>query len=261
MNSVVPPQICPPPGRSGGPRAVPLLAALSVLAACAGAPAPQGMADPDEAQNRAMHAFNLSIDRAIVSPAGGSYAKVVPEPVQRGVSNLADTLDLPGDIANNLLQARPGNAAHNTMRLAVNLTVGVLGLVDVASVLGIEKKSTDFGETLHVWGAEEGSYVVLPVLGPSTTRDTVGTLVDFALSPTRYILPSPESDYATGVKVLSRLGDRGRYSGTVDSILYDSADGYVQQRLLYLQNRRFELGQSAGDDSDFVDPYEDPYAE
>lgn len=233
-----------------------------VLSACAQAPTPQGIYDPDEVQNRGVHQFNLALDRGLVGPGASGYGNFVPKPVQQGISNVAGTLDLPGDIANNILQFRLGNAAHNTLRLAVNLTAGVGGLFDPATVLGVTEKKTDFGETLHVWGAEEGAYVELPVIGPSTTRDTVGTLVDVALNPLRFILPSPESTYATLAKGASRLGDRNRYSDTLDSILYDSADSYAQARLLYLQNRRFELGQdSPPDDSAFYDPYEDPYGQ
>ncbi len=243
---------------------------LSVLAGCARAPAPQGIYDPDEGQNRGMHAFNLVLDRAIVSPGATGYGKIVPQPVQQGISNVAGTLDLPGDIANNLLQFRFGNAAKNSLRLAVNLTLGIGGLFDPAKLMDLPENKTDFGETLHVWGAEEGAYVVLPGIGPSTTRDTVGTIADLVLNPLRFVLPTAESNYATLAKGASRLGDRNRYSDTVDSILYDSADGYAQARLLYLQNRRFELGQNtdqstgqtaAPDDSDAYDPYEDPYGQ
>ncbi len=249
-------------GRSKNITAVLSVVVFGVLAGCAKAPVAEGIYDPDEAQNRSMHQFNLALDRGLVSPGASGYGKIVPKPVQQGISNVAGTLDLPGDIANNILQFRLGNAAHNSLRLAVNLTAGLGGLFDPAKVLGLPEKKTDFGETLHVWGAEEGAYVELPGIGPSTTRDTVGTMVDLALNPLRFILPSPESTYATLAKGASRLGDRNRYSETVDSILYDSADGYAQARLLYLQNRRFELGQETPtDDSNAYDPYEDPYGQ
>jgi len=123
-------------------------------------------------------------------------------------------------------------------------------------------KPTDFGETLHVWGAGEGAYVELPFLGPSTARDATGTLVDLVLNPIQLLLPPDEAMAATVTKLFSRLGDRDRFSATVESILYDSADSYAQARLLYLQNRRFGLGQAGaaeGADGAFIDPYEDPY--
>jgi phospholipid-binding lipoprotein MlaA len=190
---------------------------------------------------------------------------------------------LPGDIANNLLQLRLADAGQNTLRLGVNLTFGLAGLLDVSSELGLEGQPTDFGETLHVWGVGEGPYLELPLAGPSTLRDTVGMAVDVALDPVGRALPVREANAATAIRIFSRLGDRARFSDTVDSLLYDSADSYAQARLLYLQNRRFTLGQggaasgAASDDGfidpyadtaseapaddSFIDPYEDPYAQ
>jgi phospholipid-binding lipoprotein MlaA len=255
-----------------------LVVAVGALSACAGQPASDGINDPFEPANRKVHAFNKGLDRTLVGPASKGYG-IVPQPVKRAVGNVADTLDLPGDIANNLLQFRLVAAAENTLRLGVNLTFGLAGTIDVSSELGLEGKPTDFGETLHVWGAGEGPYMELPFAGPSTARDTVGMAVDIALNPVRLALPKKEANAATFLKLFSRLGDRDRFSDTVDSLLYESADSYAQARLLYLQNRRFQLGKGkgaadgAGDDgfidpyadapSDdgFIDPYEDPYAQ
>jgi phospholipid-binding lipoprotein MlaA len=230
------------------------------LAGCAAAPAPQGITDPNEAANRKVHAFNVGLDKALVRPAAGAYGSILPEPVKRGVSNFTGNLDAPGDVANNILQGRIGNAAQNTLRFAVNTIFGIGGLFDTATALGLPAKPTDFGETLHVWGAGEGNYVEVPFIGPSTQRDFAGTIVDVVLNPVRLALPEPEASYATVAKLGSKLGDRDRYSEIVDQLLYDSADSYAQSRLLYLQNRRFALGQTTTDDS-FVDPYEDPYAQ
>lgn len=231
------------------------------LAACAQQPAPQGYPDPDEAKNREIHEFNLAVDRAIVKPLSEVMGDGPPGPVRQGITNFAENLEAPGDVVNNLLQGRPGYAIENTFRFVVNSTIGVGGLFDTASAMGIEGKVTDFGETMYVWGAPEGAYVVVPFLGPSTSRDLAGSLVDYALNPMRLVLTSPAKEAATAAGLASRLGDRARYSDTVDSVLYDSADGYAQARLLYLQNRRYQLGQTTGaaaDDS-FVDPYEDLY--
>jgi phospholipid-binding lipoprotein MlaA len=243
------------------------IAALGFLAACAGAPGPNGINDPYEQTNRSVHGFNRSLDRAFVGPAAKGYGGVVPDPVQNVVGNVVDTLDLPGDILNNLLQGRIDNAAQNTLRLGVNLTMGVAGIFDASTAIGLPGKPSDFGETLHVWGVGEGPYLELPILGPSTVRDATGTVVDFILDPVSRTLPDREATATTILRFLSRLGDRDRFSETVDSILYDSADSYAQARLLYLQNRRFELGQVGGptadgaEDDGFIDPYEDPYAE
>lgn len=242
------------------------LAALMVVGGCAGAPSGDGVNDPFEPANRAVHGLNKGLDRAIVSPGAKAYGSVVPEPVRQGVSNVADTLDLPGDIANDLLQGNVDDAVTNFARLGVNVVFGIGGLFDVATEAGIPRAKTDFGETLHVWGVGEGPYVELPLFGPSTARDAVGTAVDFAFNPLNSVFEGDDEVAVTVAKILSRLNDRDRYSGTVDSILYDSADSYAQARLLYLQNRRFELGQSASGagataDDDFIDPYEDPYGQ
>lgn len=245
---------------SGRLRRFSALALTAALVSGCGAPNASGINDPFEPTNRKVHSFNKGVDRALVGPASKGYG-IVPEPLKRAVGNVADTLDLPGDIANNLLQLRIFAAAENTLRLGVNLTFGLAGTIDVSSELGLQGKPTDFGETLHVWGVGEGPYVELPLIGPSTARDTVGMAVDVALDPLRAILPTKEANAALALKLFSRLGDRDRFSATVDSLLYESADSYAQARLLYLQNRRFQLskgGAAAGDDDDgFIDPYAD----
>lgn len=237
-----------------------------MLAACGPAPQATGINDPLEPMNRGIHGLNKGLDTVLLRPGAQAYG-VVPEPVRHGVSNVADTLDLPGDMANHLLQGRIGPAATNFLRFGVNVVFGLGGLMDVATEAGLPRDSTDFGETLHVWGVGEGPYVELPGFGPSTLRDAVGLAVDLGLNPVNRVAKGKDATAATLAKVLARLRDRGRYSNTVDSILYESADSYAQSRLLYLQNRRFELsrGAAAGGEGaaadDFIDPYEDPYAE
>lgn len=258
-----------------GRAAIGLVAAFWV-AGCSNGQPPQGINDPNEGLNRKIHALNTGVDKALLRPAAGSYGQIVPEPLMIGISNVGDNLGGPGDVANYLMQGRPGPAFKSTLRFAINSTIGVAGLFDPASVWGLTAEPTDFGETLHVWGVAEGAYVELPFDGPSTERDFVGKLVDGALDPLSHVLPADEADFVRWVRLGSKLGDRSRYAATVDSILYDSADSYAQARLLYLQNRRFELakgdkaaGGASGDD--FLDPYaedqgadaafEDPYAD
>lgn len=248
-------------GKVGERGALALIAVLG-LSACAREPAPQGINDPNEATNRYVHSFNRGVDKALLRPAASAYGKVLPEPVERGVANFASNLDGPGDVINNLLQANPEDAMHNTVRFVINTTIGIGGLFDPATPMGLAGSPTDFGETLHVWGAKEGRYVEVPFLGPSTTRDFTGTLVDVAMNPLRLVFETPETYWMTGAKFASTLGDRSRYSDTVDSILYESADSYAQARLLYLQNRRFELGQADGSaDANADANFEDPYAQ
>lgn len=232
--------------------------ALLALAGCSTpAPGSAGGApyDPYEAQNRQVHAFNKGLDRAVLRPAGVAYATVVPEPVNQMVGNFADNLGTPADVVNNLLQARFENAAINTVRFVMNSTIGVGGLLDAATAFGIAPRDTDFGETLAVWGAPQGAYQELPVLGPSTERATAGMIVDLVTNPLDTALDASERRLKRGSAVAHVVGERGYRAGTVDSILQDSADSYAQLRLIYLQNRRHQLGDAAGDT--YVDPYDD----
>jgi len=112
---------------------------------------------------------------------------------------------------------------------------------------------------MHVWGVGEGPYLELPVLGPSTERDAIGRVVDIFSNPLLFLLPAPQRYVTTLAGAASKVGDRYRFGSTIDSILYESADGYAQARLLYLENRRFQLGEVS--DETYLDPYEDPYGE
>jgi phospholipid-binding lipoprotein MlaA len=232
------------------------------ISACTAPPPPAEIYDPAESVNRRVHSFNVGLDKYLVRPASTAYDVILPTPIETGVSNFANNLGTPSDVLNNLLQGRPHIAAQNTFRFAINTTVGVAGLFDVATAIGVPRVSTDFGETLHVWGSGEGAYLELPVLGPSTVRDTVGSVVDVVTNPVGIVVDTPESYGLTAAQIGSRLSDRRRFASTLDSLYYESADGYAQLRLLYLQNRRFELGQTdVESDATFVDPYEDPYGE
>ena len=229
-----------------------------VLAGCA---APEGMddiIDPFETTNRRTHELNKSLDRGFLKPASEVYASVVPNPVSIGISNFSNFLDGPGDIVNNLLQLDLSGAATNTARFAINGTIGLLGVYDAASEAGLYADPTDFGETLHVWGVGEGSFVELPLIGPSTQRDTAGIVFDAFFNPFMAVLQDEWKLSTTGIKSLDLVGDRARFSTTVESVLYDSADSYAQSRLFYLQSRRNELGFEPAKE-EFFDPYDELY--
>ncbi|WP_417263453.1 VacJ family lipoprotein [Celeribacter sp.] len=250
-------------------RGLPALAAVSGLALLAGCatPGPDGIADPYEEVNRGWHDTNIALDKAVIKPVSTAYGTVVPDPLRKGFSNVSDTLGIPGTVVNDVLQFRLGDALHNTARFAVNATVGIGGLFDPATEMGLEERDSDFGETLHAWGVGEGAYVVLPLYGPSTERDSIGLLVDIALDPVGNLLGNPEKSYKTGLKVADLADTRYRYSDLYESVIYDSADSYAQMRLTYLDNRRFELGtpiatgngEAAGQGAAPYDIYEDFY--
>ncbi|MFV2001650.1 MAG: VacJ family lipoprotein [Paracoccaceae bacterium] len=215
---------------------------FAVLSACAGPEVASGIFDPLEAQNRQIHEFNRSVDRAVLRPVSGVYGESLPEPVRIGISNFAENLSLPGVVVNDLLQLNIEDALSNTARFLINSTLGFAGLLDPAQQAGLAPRDTDFGETLYVWGFGEGAYVVVPFLGPSTSRAAVGGVVDLFLDPVAVLVPAPERYVAPAAALVSKFGDRFRFSATVDSILYESADSYAQSRLIYLENRRFKLG-------------------
>ena len=242
------------PLRRANPALFAGIAAIIGLSACGSAPAPEGISDPYEKQNRGIHALNVAIDRAVVRPVATGVARTLPTPVELGITNFTANLEIPGTVVNDLLQLKIGMAVQNTLRFAINSTIGIGGVLDPASPMGAPGKVSDFGETLHVWGVAEGAYIELPFFGPSTQRDALGKVVDYALDPLPLFIPKP-AHLGLMAKLVAKISDRGRYSETIDSILYDSADGYAQARLLYLEHRRFNLGQIPSDAT-----FEDPYA-
>ncbi len=248
-----------------------VLCGVLVLAACAQPPADQasrGAFDPYEQENRKIHQFNRGLDRGLVRPVAKGYDTAIPDDIENAIVRFAVNTSLPSDIVNNVLQLNMRGAIQDTARFLVNTTVGLGGLFDPASEMGMPAgTNTDFGQTLHVWGAREGAYVELPLLGPSTTRDTYGIFVDLFTNPLSYVIESPDNLVITGAGVAAGLSRRSKFSETIDQILYESADSYAQSRSIYLQNRRFELGGTEG--STYTDPYdsiapaaptlEDPY--
>ncbi len=240
------------------------LCVSTTLSACAKTNiAPNGINDPNEAANRRIHEFNKRVDKLLLSPASNGYGTVIPSPVRTGVSNFADHLSLPNDVINNTLQGKIPEAGSSLLRFAFNTVFGIAGIFDPATEVGMARHDTDFGETLHVWGAGEGAYTEMPFFGPSTTRDAYGFAIDIVLDPFFVVTREP-TRYIGGVAyVVNKMGERYEYDATVDSILYESADSYAQARILYLQNRRFRLGMQGEEtyvDPEF-DPYEDPYAD
>ncbi|WP_261385969.1 VacJ family lipoprotein [Tateyamaria omphalii] len=234
-----------------------LLLAAGSLAACAASEQrlaqPDGINDPYERQNRKVHAFNRGLDRAVVRPAAIGYSSLLPDEIEDSVSNFARNLGEPSVVVNSVLQGDLEGAGISTVRFLTNSVLGIFGLFDVASDFQLPAHDTDFGETLYVWGVGEGAYLELPVLGPSTARNTTGKVVDLFTNPLSYMVDSPEQYYGTVAAAASGLSRRGRFTDTVDSILYESADSYAQARLIWLQNRRFELG-DAGAAAE-IDPF------
>lgn len=229
--------------------------AIVALTACTAPQPGVEINDPFEDTNRVVHGFNKGLDRAVLRPAG-QVARVLPEEVTVPVSNFADNVGLPGMVANGILQGDVGGSATNTVRFLINTTVGIGGLFDPAGAIGLNEESTDFGETLAVWGVPEGAFVELPVFGPSTERDAAGTIVDLIFDPLDSVGTAVQLDYGTATRAADLAITRGRFMETFDGVLYDSADSYATARLAYLQNRRFELGEEPPQTSE-IDPFSD----
>lgn len=227
-----------------------------LLAACSEPATRAGVNDPIEPTNRAVHGFNKGLDRNVVRPISHGYGKVTAPEVRLVLRNFASNFGEPQNVINSVLQGRIGAAAKSTARFAINSTIGLAGFFDPASDFGLSAENTDFGETLYVWGAKEGAYNELPLIGPSTSRHTVGRVVDAFTNPLGIALDAPEENYGTVSGALVGLGTRYELTETIDGVLYESADSYAQARLLYLQQRRFEL-QGPDTEEDFIDPFEE----
>ncbi len=231
-----------------------LLAAVCTLAlgACATAQprtAQDGsMPDPLEGYNRAMFKANDAIDRAVLEPVARGYRYVTPQPVRKGVSNVLKNLKSPVNMANQLLQGDFKGLSNDFIRFAVNTTVGVGGLFDVAGNHGYKYEQEDFGQTLASWGVGHGAYFVIPVLGPSSLRDGTGMLVDSVADPLNLYLYNTDNEgwvYARwGVTLLST---REELLEAVDDLRRHSIDYYATARSAYAQRREALLNDQKPD--------------
>ncbi len=166
----------------------PRAAALALLALSLGvagcATLPSGKPDPRdrfERFNRSVYAFNVALDHAILRPITRAYVKVTPLPVRTSVNNFVTNLAYPETIVNNFLQGKVNDGISDIARLVVNTTIGIGGLFDPATGMSLDRHDEDFGQTLGRWGLHDGPYVMLPILGPSTVRDTIGMAPDYLL--------------------------------------------------------------------------------
>jgi len=214
-----------------------LIAAVLLLGGCAGpnGPTDEGQRDPLESYNRAMYQFNDAVDRTIARPVARAYKDNVPRPAQTGVSNFFSNLDDVWVMVNNLLQLKFTDAVSDFSRVAWNSTVGLFGLIDVATPMGLQKNNEDFGQTLGSWGVGEGPYIVLPFLGPSTLRDTGGLVVDWEYEPLQEI--EDDEAYWSAV-VLRAINSRAQLLSASRLLEESGADPYTFMRDAYLQRRR-----------------------
>lgn len=210
-----------------------------------------------ETVNRAVFSFNMGLDKMVFKPIAKGYT-YLPNPLKTGVKNATNNVTYLVQIPNQFLQGKFKDGINDTGRFLVNTTVGILGLFDPASKLGLKKNSNeDYGQTLGVWGVGDGCYIVLPILGPSTLRDTVGKVGNMFLDPF-YLSTVGDKEMLLG----NNLGD-GTYWGetaldktnwraenllTLDDLEKNSVDLYASVRSLYLQRRDYLVNDGSSDD-------------
>ena len=203
-----------------------------------------------EKLNRATFSLNMSLDKAIFKPVAKGY-RSLPSPVRTGTSNALNNLSSLITIPNNILQGEFKTAGINTGRFAVNTTVGVLGIFDVAEKMGFsEYEKEDYGQTLGKWGVGAGCYVVIPVLGPSTVRDSVGSFLNVLGGDPYYnVSTHGNNEYLTDkvfmtTKVISGVDFRAKNLESIDNLEKNSMDFYASVRSLYLQDRQQKIKNS-----------------
>ena len=209
--------------------------------------------DPWESFNRSIYSFNNTADAYLVKPVAQGYAYIMPEVGRKGVNNFFNNLlDVNGAL-NGLLQGRVDQGLENVGRVIINSTIGIFGLFDVATKLGVPQYQTDFGHTLSIWGVPQGPFVMLPFLGPSTMRSGVGTAFDAYASPMGQM---GNSDPAWGLRVFNIVDLRAGLLGA-DELL--SGDQYIFLRDAYLQQRRLQIsdGKLVDEFSEFDDGWEE----
>ena len=216
------------------------------LAACSTVQGPTDPNDPFESYNRSMYKFNDTFDSYILKPVAKGYDAITPAPVQKGVSNFFSNLDDVMVIINDLLQLKFKQFFSDSGRLLINSTLGLYGLIDWASDIGLEKHNEDFGQTLGYWGAPSGPYFILPFLGPSTIRDTGGLTIDtIYFNPVYRELheefPPPPRKPESAVWFMTALNftDKRAQFLKKEEVLDEAAlDPYIFIREGYLQHRK-----------------------
>ena len=218
--------------------------------------------DPWERMNRKLFNMNDNLDRRILKPIAKGYKKVMPKPMARAVGNVFGNMDDVGDAVNNLLQGKVKESISDVARVLINSTIGLGGLFDPASRMGLEDHDESFGQTLAKWGVPSGPYIVLPLVGPTTLRDMMGSPVDFELDPLRLLSPA---DHRKIVGALSTIHGRSELLA-VESVIF--GDKYIFIRDAYLQRGAFLSSDGEVEDlfddefgDDFGDEFDDDYDE
>jgi phospholipid-binding lipoprotein MlaA len=213
-------------------------------------PAPQ---DPWESWNRGVYRINDKLDRAIAKPVAKTYVRIVPHPIQTGVSNFFDNLGTPTVMINDALQGKLKAAGNDLARFLLNSTIGLAGILDPATSAGLDKNNEDFGQTLGKWGVHPGPFVELPLLGPSDLRDAPARLVDAYTNPHAYIRNRPIKWGLYGVYLVEARANLL----SLDETLKNVYDPYAFVRDAYLQRRAYLVSDGKISEEPLVDPEAD----
>jgi len=237
------------------PRLVTTLAGFCAALTAADARA-QTPGDPYEALNRRFYAGAIHVDQTYFRPLVRIYQALTPGPIGIAIHNMLVNIGEPVAIIDDALQARPRPFARDTVRLVVNTTAGIGGMIDVAGMHGLPHHDNDFGVTLGVWGVRPGPYLFVPLLGPSTVRDSIGAGVDVLLNPFTYLRFPGRLTLQYSTLVVGTLDRRASTQGQLEAITADAADPYATLRSVYLQSREAQV---RGDDAaPVLPPLDDP---
>ncbi len=193
--------------------------------------------DPLEPFNRAMFDLNTNLDKTILIPVSKTYMAITPKPARNGLRNFFQNLRSPVVLANDILQGEWARAGNTLSRFALNSTVGIGGLFDVAKAEGMERHKEDFGQTMAVTGIGPGPYLVLPILGPSSLRATIGRFPDHFFAPLTYTRFDDKNTFTTTKRVLKFTDKRSRSLQSVNKMRESAFDEYTSVRDLYWQTR------------------------
>jgi phospholipid-binding lipoprotein MlaA len=216
----------------------PTLLLCAALAGCATGPN-ANPADPLEPFNRSMFTFNDKLDQYVARPLAQGYQAITPSPIRTGVTNFFSNLGDVGNTINNLLQGKLGDGMESLMRVAINTVFGIGGVLDVATPAGLPRHSQDFGLTLGNWGVPSGSYLVLPLFGPSTFRDAPAMLIDLQLDPLTYV----DSDTRLPLRVLNIVNTRANLLNASTLLEEAALDKYTFVRDAWSQQRQNKINE------------------
>lgn len=191
-------------------------------------------ADPLEPFNRTVFNLNDGLDRAIFKPVATVYKEITPSPVRTGVNNFFNNIADVWSVVNNALQFKPKETLETGMRVAFNTIFGFAGILDIGTEMRLARNSQNFGQTLGYWGIESGPYVVLPFFGPSSVRDTVGTVVDSSVDLVNNVKNVPVRNSLIGLRVVDK---RAEFLGATDLLDEVALDKYTFTRDVYLKRR------------------------